>query len=116
MGTGDFGPLADNDPTNDRPGIDGDGVPDDDDVNGNAIVGGNVVVNDCHSGVANQVLANGETFADQLAAREAANHDRYVSAVSKLADGWKKAGFISGRNKGKITSCAARSNTGKNNK
>ena len=116
MGAGDFGPLADNDPTNDGPDIDGDGVPNDDDVNDNTIVGSNVVVNDCHSGVANQVLANGETFADQLAARGAANHGRYVSAVFKLADGWKKADFISGRDKGKIPSRAAHFDTGKKNK
>ena len=43
------------------------------------------------------------------AANGAKNHGAYVSAVTKLADGWKKAGLISGKDQGKITSCAARS-------
>jgi hypothetical protein len=29
--------------------------------------------------------------------------------VAKLTDGWKKAGLITGRDEGAITSCAARS-------
>lgn len=95
--------------------IDGDGVPNDGDVNDFSIVGGNVLVGDCDSGVANQVLVNGETFADQIAALGAPNHGKYVSAVSQLADGWKKASLISGGDKGKITSCAARSDEGKKN-
>ena len=58
----------------------------------------------------NQDLGNGATFNDMIgaAADGAKNHGDYVSRVSNLADQWKKDGLISGRDKGKITSCAAR--------
>jgi hypothetical protein len=61
--------------------------------------------------VANRLLSNGATFNDLLAAAAtgARNHGAYVSAVTQLADDWKKAGLINGSHKGAITSCAARS-------
>ena len=54
---------------------------------------------------------NGSTFNDLIgaAADNAKNHGAFVSAVSKLANQWKKDGLISGKEKGKIASCAARS-------
>ncbi len=77
-------------------------------------VDGTVVVAGCDSGVANYLFANGATFNDLIAATVAsANHGEYVEAVSKLAKTWKKAHLISGRDKGAITSCAARSEEGK---
>lgn len=38
----------------------------------------------------------------------ASNHGGFVSAVAALADCWKKAGLITGRQQGAIVSCAAR--------
>jgi hypothetical protein len=93
---------------------DGDGVGDNADENDASIVGGNVLVNSCDSGVVNVTFANGETMNDLIAATVAsANHGEYVEAVSKLANSCKKAHLISGKEKGKITSCAARSDEGK---
>ena len=105
--------LADGtDPLN--PDTDGDGVNDGDDVNDfSVIIGGTVAIGSCESGVANQTLASGETMADLIAALGAPNHGKYVSALTNLVDGWRKAGLISGRDRGKITSCAARSDRGK---
>ena len=70
-----------------------------------------VTSGDCDSGVENQDLGDGSTMSDRIgaAAEGAKNHGAYVSKVSKLANEWKKAGLISGKDKGKITSCAARS-------
>jgi hypothetical protein len=44
------------------------------------------------------------------AAAAAHNHGQFVSAVSHLANEWKKDGLISGSQKGAITSAAAQSN------
>lgn len=74
--------------------------------------GGSVVVGTCDSGVANQQLATGATFMDLIGAAFAAangSHGKWVQAVTQLADGWKKAGLISGADQGAITSCAASS-------
>ncbi len=45
---------------------------------------------------------------DQCAA-SAKNHGKFVSCVTKIANTLKKEGAISGREKGKITKCAAKS-------
>jgi hypothetical protein len=62
--------------------------------------------------VTNKLLPSGATFNDLIGAAytgAAGNHGKFVSAVAKLTDGWKKAGLITGRDEGAITSCAARS-------
>jgi len=99
-----------NDPT-EWADSDGDGVGDNSDAFPQSNMDATVCIGDCDSGVANQVLADGATFNDLIgeAAAEAKNHGKFVSAVSKLANQWKKDGLISGKEKGKITSCAARS-------
>ena len=93
------------------PDDDNDGVDDEDDPFPNSDLSATVAVGDCDSGVENQSLGNGATFNDMIGAAAAAakNHGAFVSKVSKLADEWKKGGLISGKEKGKITSCAARS-------
>ena len=70
-----------------------------------------VIIDGCDSGVANQTLASGATFNDLIgeAAANAANHGEFVSAVSDMSNDWKKAGLITGKEKGAITSCAAQS-------
>nr|MBA3949661.1 hypothetical protein [Acidobacteriota bacterium] len=51
------------------------------------------------------------SFNDLLASAVsgAANHGATVSAVTSLANGWKAAGLISGRDHGAIVSCVAKS-------
>jgi hypothetical protein len=91
---------------------DGDGVGDNADAYDDSDLGATVVIQGCNSGVRNHLFGNGATFNDLIGAAYAAangNHGAFVSAVTKLADGWKKAGLISGREQGAITSCAARS-------
>ncbi len=96
---------------------DNDGVPDADDAVPFSIVGGTVAIEGCDSGVTNRTLADGSSFMDQIEAARAAsggNHGDFISAVAHLVDGWKKAGLISGREGGAITSCMASSkNNGK---
>ncbi len=94
---------------------DGDGVLDDEDAFPNSDMGLTVSIDGCDTGVGNQVLADGSTFNDLIAQAkaDAANHGDFVSAVTQMADQWKKDGLISGRDKGAITSCVARTNGGK---
>ena len=88
-----------------------DGVFNNADLFPNSDLGPSVVIGACDSGAANQLLSNGATFNDLVAqaAAQASNHGEFVSAVTDLGNGWKRAGLISGREKGKITSYAARS-------
>jgi hypothetical protein len=93
---------------------DGDGVGDNDDPFDNSSDSATVLVGDCDSGVGNQEVAPGAYLSDLLGELDdPANHGNYVGAVSALANEWKKDGLISGRDKGKITSCAAQSDTGR---
>jgi hypothetical protein len=91
---------------------DGDGVADNQDAFPNSNLGATVAIGACDTAVGNHLFSSGATMNDLLgaAANGVKNHGAYVSAVTKLADGWKKAGLISGKDQGKITSCAARSN------
>lgn len=89
---------------------DGDGVGNNADAFDNSNTGPFIVVGTCNTGAANWRVSGG-TFANDLIAdayATSANHGAFVSAVSSLADGWKKAGKISGREQGAIVSCAAR--------
>ena len=94
---------------------DNDGVPDDEDAFPNSDTSARVVIDGCDSGVSNQSFPDGAFFNDLIAASasDAGNHGEFVSSVTKMADGWKKVGLISGKDKGAITSCAARSDIAK---
>lgn len=109
-GTGDNSDALPYDP-NETVDSDGDGVGDNADAFDSSNTGPTVLVGTCNTGVANKHLGNGAWFNDLIAAAKAsaANHGQFVSAVSALADGWKKAGLISGRDQGALVSCAARS-------
>ena len=109
-GVGDNSDVFPNDDT-EWADSDGDGVGDNGDPFPNSNQDATVSSGDCDSGVENQALGDGSTMNDLIgaAAVGAKNHGAYVSKVSKLANEWKKAGLISGKDKGKITSCAARS-------
>jgi hypothetical protein len=91
---------------------DGDGVPDIEDSCPDSDTNATVVIDGCDSGVANVLVGAGCTISDLIeeCAAGAGNHGGFVSCVSHLANDLKKAGIISGRDKGKITSCAAQSN------
>jgi hypothetical protein len=110
------------------PDSDGDGVDDGVDAFPVSNLDATVNIDGCDTGVVSQLLPNGATFNDWIGAAaenpgqftksgESAKsgksakstHGAFVKAVSNLADGWKKAGLITGREKGAITSCAARS-------
>jgi hypothetical protein len=68
------------------------------------------VIDGCDSGVPNQTLSGGGTMAQQIDAclQDAKNHGQFVSCTAHLANGWKKAGLISGSERGSVVSCAAK--------
>ena len=88
---------------------DNDGVPDDDDACAMSDLSSTVVIDSCDSGVPNLPVANGCNISDEIAdiATGAGNHGQFTSAVSQLTNELKKAGAISGDEKGAIQSCAA---------
>lgn len=111
-GVGDNADAYPNDPTRwEAMDSDGDGVDDNADAFDNSNTGPTIIVGACNTGVANRHLGGGTWSNDLIAAAKAsaANHGAFVSAVAALADGWKKAGMITGREQGAIVSCAARS-------
>jgi len=90
-----------------------DGVPDDTDCEPHSDLLPTVVIGGCDSGVPNTFFATGPnagcTISDLIhkAAAGATNHGGFVSAVAHLTNDLKKAGLISGAQKGAIQSCAA---------
>ena len=93
---------------------DGDGILDDDDMCPNSDLSPIVVIGGCDTGVNNLFVnnlldVNGCTIADQIdeCAEGASNHGDFVSCVANLTNNLKKAGIITGQEKGKIQSCAA---------
>ncbi len=91
------------------PDRDGDGIPDEVDSCPDSSPVGSVVIDGCDSGVPNHLGEDGCTMVDlidQIAAA-ATNHGGFVSAVAALTNAYKKEGIITGKEKGKIQSCAA---------
>ncbi len=88
---------------------DNDGVADDEDSCPASDPAATVVIDACDSGVPNLQLGDGCNIGDEVAAiaADARNHGQFVSGVTELANELKRAGLISGRQKGSITSCAA---------
>lgn len=68
-----------------------------------------VNIDGCDSNVSNHVFADGSTMMDMilLCAANTSNHGEFVSCVSALTNQWKKAGLITGAQKGSIMACAA---------
>jgi hypothetical protein len=68
-------------------------------------------IDGCDTTIPNIEVEPGVMFSDVVdaCAAGAKNHGKFVSCVSKAANGLKKAGIISGSEKGRITSCAAQS-------
>jgi len=92
------------------PDGDGDGLPDACDACPESDLADTLTVNECETGVANQPVADGCWMSDLLAecAVEAANHGQFVSCVANLTDEWKRAGLLTGQEKGRVQRCAAR--------
>ncbi len=91
------------------PDDDNDGVPDDRDACDFSDLAPTVVIDGCDSATPNLLGAGGCTFSDDILgiAAGAANHGRFVSGVTDRMNDAKKAGLISGRQKGGVVSCAA---------
>jgi len=68
-----------------------------------------VVIDDCDSGVANTLGADGCTISDRIEelAANAKNHGSFSSSVAHLLNDLRKEGVITGAQKGVIQSCAA---------
>lgn len=93
------------------PDADGDGVADDEDPFDDSNTGPTIVIGTCDTGVTNTNFGDGTWANDLIAAARASarNHGQFVNAVSALATEWLRAGLITGRERGAIVSCAARS-------
>ena len=70
---------------------------------------GTVVIDCCDTGVTDQVLDDGNTVSEKIAecAAGAHNHGQFTSCVANLTNDLKRAGIITGQEKGAIESCAA---------
>lgn len=88
---------------------DDDGVPDETDVCPQSDLGAEVVIDGCNSGVPNSLFSNGCTVSDLVGAcaRDARNHGDFVRCVARLTNELKKARMITGREAGRLQSCAA---------
>ena len=87
---------------------DGDGVVDTEDAYPLSDLSARVVIDGMGTRVGNQVLADGSTFMDLLSdAEDARNHGRYVREVTRLVNGWRREGLITGSESGRITAAAA---------
>jgi len=89
---------------------DGDGIPDSEDACPNSDLSITVIIDSCDSGVANTLFPTGCTLSDLLmqCADGVNNHGEFVSCVAHLTNKLKRAGTITGQQKGAIQSCAAR--------
>jgi hypothetical protein len=94
------------------PDADLDGLADNFDCEPNSNLAPTVVIDGCNSGVTNFLFSSGCTLSDLIAhiAASSSNHGQFVSGVSHLTNDLKKAGLITGAQKGAIQSCAAGAN------
>jgi hypothetical protein len=94
------------------PDDDNDGVPDGADACPLSNTAPTVIIDGIDTGVPNTVLADGCTISDLIAqaAANASNHGQFVSAVAQITNNLKKAGIITGAQKGAIMSAAAQAN------
>ena len=87
-------------------------VPDDVDDCPNSDLRESIIIDDCDSEVSNELFDDGCTMADRVleCAMGETTHGEFVSCVAQLTNDWKQEALISGREKGRIQSCAARGN------
>jgi hypothetical protein len=92
--------------------VDQDGMCDDGDECPESTLSATVSIQGCDSEVVNTDLGDGCRMNDligQCVVDEEKNHGFFVSCVADLTNDWKKAGLITGKEKGAIQNCAARS-------
>lgn len=89
---------------------DGDGVPDDQDRFQFSDTRPTILIAGLDTGIVNQVLSDGATLADLIAELEAQskNKGHFTSEVAILTRTWVESGIISGREKGRLQSAAAK--------
>jgi hypothetical protein len=89
---------------------DADGVPDGRDACIGSDQSPTVVIGACDSGVPNTVFSDGCRISDAIedCDENATNHGSFVSCVAHVTNALKKAGVITGKQKGAIQSCAAK--------
>jgi hypothetical protein len=70
----------------------------------------NIIIEGCDTGVDNDTLPDGTTMQDPIyaCADGARNHGAFVSCVAHTTNAWKWQGLITGTEKGRIQSCAAK--------
>jgi len=109
-GTGDMCDICPNDSEND---VDGDNICSDVDYCPQSNIEPTIIIDDYKSGVENHLFNDGCTMSDLIAecSNDTSNHGGFASCVSHLTNDWKKYGLISGKEKGDIQSCAAKSDT-----
>lgn len=88
---------------------DNDGIPDPEDLCPDSDLAPTVIIDGCDSGVGNVLFDDGCTMADLIGqcVDAASNHGGFVNCVARLANEWRAAGLISGRERGRIQMCAA---------
>jgi hypothetical protein len=93
-----------------RGDADDDGVADGDDECPGTVLGDRVMVGDCDTGVADQVLGNGCTMTELIASckPEPRPRSRLLRCVIRLVRDWRREGIIHPSDGGKIIRCAAR--------
>jgi hypothetical protein len=69
-----------------------------------------IIIDGCDTGVVDQLLSDGSTISGKIAecAAAASNHGEFVRCVSEFTNELKKEGYLTGKEKGKIVSCAAK--------
>ena len=89
---------------------DADGVLDNVDHCLNSDLSPTVIIDGCDSRAPNTLFTDGCTIADDIAsiAATSKNHGKFVSGVAAYLNDLKKAGVITGAQKGAIQSCAAK--------
>jgi hypothetical protein len=93
--------------------LDSDGIPNDEDNCPTSDLRSTVFIEECNSRVSNVLFPTGCTIADTIkdCSRDASSHGQFVSCVAQFTNDLKRAGTITGQQKGAIQSCAAQAHT-----
>lgn len=90
--------------------LDGDGIPDEVDNCPESHLEPTIIIDECHTGVSNQLFGTGCTMSDLIneCTNSSGNHGEVVSCINNLANSWKKNDLITGKEFGAIQKCAAK--------
>ena len=97
---------------------DGDGFPDDHDACPDSDLAESIVLGECPTGAANQLLDDGCTMNDVLTECSvgAHSHGELTACAARQANEWRRQGLLSGKDVGRIAHCAGTSNEGRPSK